>query len=50
MDKEYPGCPFYMQINQIDFYGELSNAPFSEDEENDESVIIIGKFNRNHDN
>ena len=50
MDKEYPGCPFCMQINQIDFYGELSNSPFAEDEENDESVSIIGKINRNHDN
>lgn len=49
-DEEFPGCPFCMQINQIDFYGETTDFSFTEEQEdNDESVSIIGKLNRNVD-
>ena len=45
-DEEYPGCPICMQLNQIEFYGELVESRFSQDtDENDESVSIIGKVN-----
>ena len=50
LEKEYPGCPFCMQINQIELYGDTTNSFFAEDtEDNDESVSIIGKLNRNAD-
>ena len=46
-EKEHPGCPFCMQINQLELYGEkIDNLFNGETEENDESVSIIGKFNR----
>ena len=47
-EKEYPGCPFCMQLNQIDLYGELILDPFVEPQydDNDESVSIIGKLKR----
>ena len=45
MDEEYPGCPFCVQINQFEFYGETTNSidDFAFDENDDESVSIIGK-------
>ena len=45
LDQEYPGCPRCMQLNQIEFYGTTTDSLFStfEDEDNDESVSIIGK-------
>ena len=48
-EKEYPGCLYCMQVNQIDFYGELVNSAgyFGDEEENDESVSIIGKIRNN---
>ena len=50
-DEEYPRCPKCLQINQIEFYGETVQSPydFTEDlsEENDESISIIGRINRN---
>ena len=47
-EKEYPGCPFCMQINQLELYGQTNNAFFNDElEDNDESVSIIGKMNRN---
>ena len=48
-DEPYPGCPFCMQINQIELYGELIQGDYSyydANEENDEAVSIIGKVNR----
>ena len=49
LDKEYPGCPKCMQINQIDFYGDLVTDHFSFDEEydQDETISIIGKIKNN---
>ena len=47
-DEEFPGCPKCMQINQIELYGTTTDSYFfsdaSEEEENDESVSIIGKI------
>jgi hypothetical protein len=52
-DEQYPNCPFCMQINQVEFYGEalksFSPERKEEDEESDESVSIIGKVKRNND-
>ena len=53
LDEGYPGCPICMQINQIEFYGETvySGDQYQsfEDNENDESVSIIGKIsNKNY--
>ena len=52
LDRERPGCPKCMQINQIELYGELIDSLFSsyESDDGDESVSIIGKVKRfNHD-
>ena len=53
-DEEYPGCPKCMQLNQLEFYGSLVDDhylnDFSENDEGDESVSIIGKIKRNDDN
>ena len=45
MDGEYPGCPKCLQINQIELYGTRTDSIFTtyEEEDNDESVSIIGK-------
>ena len=50
-DEEYPGCPRCMQINQVEFYGEvLTGKSFIESiEDGDESVSIIGKVKRSND-
>ena len=50
LDKQRDGCPKCMVINQIELYGEEVGS-FNEDEqnvneENDESVSIIGKVKR----
>lgn len=46
-EKEFPGCPFCMQINQMELYGETVGSFVSADnDDNDESVSIIGKLNR----
>ena len=46
-DEEYPGCPKCLQINQIELYGTTTDSyifsDMGEEEENDESVSIIGK-------
>ena len=46
--KEFPGCPFCMAINEIDFYGETTDSYGLYDDiaDNDESVSIIGKIKR----
>ena len=47
MDEGRPGCPRCMQINQIEFYGDVisSYSSFEDDEiDNDESISIIGKI------
>ena len=48
LDKQLSGCPRCMQINQIEFYGStISSYPDQYDnEENEESVSIIGKIKR----
>ena len=46
-EKERPGCPKCIQINQIELYGELISSSFSnqfDEDDNDESVSIIGKI------
>ena len=52
-DEPYPKCPFCMQINQVEFYGELLNDAMSyyesDDDSNEESVSIIGKVRKNID-
>lgn len=49
LDEPYPNCPFCMQLNQVEFYGE-TRRDFSfesyDAEENDDSVSIIGKVKR----
>ena len=50
LDEEFPGCQRCMQINQIELYGEAISSPFSDSfdgDDNDESVSIIGKINKN---
>ena len=53
LDESLPGCPFCMQINQFEVYGETVDSIHSqqqqEQEENDESVSIIGKINRENE-
>ena len=50
MDEEYPGCPKCMQVNQLELYGSKTDSYFSsfENDENDESISIIGKVKVNH--
>ena len=49
-DEPYPDCPYCMQINQIELYGTMSDSQNGlssyDNEDNDESVSIIGKLNR----
>ena len=48
-DKEKSGCPFCLQINQFEFYGDTVDAldsSYSSFEEEEESVSIIGKIKR----
>ena len=50
VDEEYPNCYKYMQINQIEFYGENvfnEYVPYSENTDDDESISIIGRVNKN---
>ena len=46
-EAEYPNCPFCMQINQIELYGTTVTSfdSFLNDENDEESVSIIGKIN-----
>jgi hypothetical protein len=50
-DEARPGCPICIQINQVELYGETIDLGLTNYEgmmdENDESVSIIGKINRN---
>ena len=50
MDGEWPGCPFCMQLNQIEFYGSTIHTGYYEDyeyeESEEEAVSIIGKIRR----
>ena len=54
LDEEYPGCPSCLQINQLQLYGETIDSSFgspaSENEDEDESISIIGKIRKNEDN
>ena len=52
LDEQLPGCKFCMQINQIEFYGDVIDSQFAgsfESDDNDESVSIIGKVDRSMD-
>ena len=42
-DEERPGCPYCMQINQIEFYGDVVDSLFDGevDDDNDDSISII---------
>ena len=46
-DDPYPGCAFCMQVNQIELYGDVETASFKDEDDNDESVSIIGKIRKN---
>ena len=50
LDKEWPGCPKCMQINQIELYGETISSGFSSFNDNnnddDESISIIGRIKK----
>ena len=48
LDEEYPGCPRCLQLNQLELYGETTDSYFSasEQDDNDESVSIIGKVRK----
>ena len=48
MDQQRPGCPRCMQINQMELYGITVDTQFSsyEDDDNDESISIIGKVKK----
>ena len=48
LNQEFPGCPRCLTINEVDLLGEtipFTNS-FEYDEENEESVSIIGKVKR----
>ena len=54
LDERYPDCPYCMTINEVDFYGDvLDNSFFGEigeyssNEDNEESISIIGKIKHN---
>ena len=48
LDEEKPGCQKCMQINQMEFYGEVIpyNDFSSYEDDNEESISIIGKIKR----
>ena len=49
MEEPRPGCPKCMQINQIEFYGQLFDAfrpLITNDDDPEESISIIGKVKR----
>ena len=50
MDQQWPGCPFCMQINQFELYGETIHSLYTDDLDNEEfeeeSVSIIGKVRK----
>jgi hypothetical protein len=46
-DEPWPNCPFCIQINQIEFYGDVMAASAlssSDSDEDDETVSIIGRL------
>ena len=45
-DESVPGCRFCMALNQVELYGEAVDSYGEEQEENEESVSIIGKVKR----
>ena len=51
LDKELPGCPKCMQLNQIEFYGETfaSDMSYGENTDDDETISIIGRINKQSD-
>ena len=49
LDKERPGCPKCMQINQLELYGETISSgymSYSESADEDESISIIGRVKK----
>jgi hypothetical protein len=49
LDEEYPGCIKCMQISQIELYGETTASvysSFSDDNDDDDSISIIGRVKR----
>ena len=48
LDEQYPNCKRCMQINQVELYGETvdGNELYKIDDDNDESVSIIGKVRK----
>ena len=48
LDEPLLGCPYCLQINQIELYGELVDSAFAmqDNDENDEAVSIIGKVGK----
>ena len=50
LEKELPGCPKCMQINQLELYGDVlveSYMAYSGNADDDESISIIGRVKRN---
>ena len=51
LNEEWPGCTKCMQLNQVEFFGtitESSYTPYSEkDDDDDESISIIGRIRAN---
>ena len=48
-DEPWPGCDFCMCINKFELYGQVGNSKFvltNNDEEEEDSISIIGKINR----
>ena len=51
-NEPFPGCYFCMQLNQIDFYGELINSDYLLDDgipDEDETISIIGKIKQSNE-
>ena len=47
LDEQRPGCPRCIQINEIEFYGELVSSSYLgniEEDSDEESISIIGKI------
>ena len=50
-NEEYPGCPYCMQVNQVELYGESTASGYTfidAGDDNDETVSIIGKVKRDN--
>ena len=51
-EDPYPGCPFCMQVNQVELYGKTMTSDYflgDDIEDNDESVSIIGKIRKDEE-